>query len=109
MNPGLLDCRVEIQRATTAIGRFGAPNDTWAPWKTRWARKKESTGNENTSNGREIGDQITVFTIRYTVGITLKDRLVFKSKVYDILSIVEIGRRHYQELNCRAHSDTPAR
>lgn len=129
MNPGTLDRKVLIQRQadglplvtpagaflTDAAGnklttnsrkaRMGAKVDVWGLWKTRRARRISKSGDEGTSNGREVGRSVVVYRIRYTRGIKLTDRLIEDGLAYDIVDIQEVGRRLLQDLVCVLHSN----
>lgn len=100
MNPGLLDRTIIIERATETQDGFGATTKTWATWKIRRARKIEVSGREAESNSREIGIYRVKFRIRYTEGVTSKNRVCYEGQKYDIEYPAEIGRREYHDLNC---------
>lgn len=131
MNPGTLDRTIQIQREldglpmvtatgvvmTTADGtimvtgsnrdaRFGEVISNWGLWKTRRANRKALRGSEDTESGREVGRQVVRFRIRYTAGITLMDRIVEDGHAYDIVNIIEVGRRELHDLECVLISNT---
>jgi hypothetical protein len=109
MKSGSLDRSVVIQRQ-------GAPVDdgyTMTPgaWATLATRKAQRI----TSRGREVFEQQGVdaevpmtFVLRddsVTRTITVKDRISFGGKIYDLKSVVEIGRRRGVELIGVASAD----
>lgn len=130
MNPGTLDRKIIIQRQADGLpivdslgsvmvdsegktmytgsrkGRFGAELDSWGLWKTRFASKTTQRGSESSDNGREIGRSGERFRIRYTPGLTRKDRILHDSLAYDIVNIIEIERRKLQDIECVLHGDT---
>jgi head-tail adaptor len=132
MNPGTLDRKVFIQRQAPGLflvdaagnylttpggdrlttnsrrGRFGAEQDAWGLFATRWANKKDLRGDESESSGREIGRQEVRFRIRYTAGLQLADRIQQDGLLFDIVDIREIGRRELQDVFCVLHSNLRA-
>ena len=124
MNPGKLDRKIIIQRQapglpltdasgiilTDTLGNvittssrsdsYGQELDAWGTWRHRWAMKIEQKATESEANARKVPAQPTTFKIRYTPGLTSCDRIAYKSKVYDIVSIIEMGRRQYQQIDC---------
>lgn len=59
------------------------------------ARKEERTGNEGMNADRLAYTQPTLFVIRYRDDITVEMRAVCDSKVYEITSVTEEGRRRF--------------
>jgi SPP1 family predicted phage head-tail adaptor len=64
------------------------------------ARKKDLPGIEVFENDRIVYKQRTVWTIRYRSDLTNQNRLVFNTKVYNILSITdnEMGRDRFTDV-----------
>lgn len=132
MNPGTLDRKIFIQRQAPGLflvdaagdylttpggdrlmtnsrrGRFGAEQDAWGLYKTRWANKKDLRGDEDVSSGREKGRSQVRFRTRYVPGLKYSDRIQFDGKAFDIVDIREIERRKLQDIYCVFHSDLTA-
>ena len=124
MNPGVLDRKILIQRQapglplTDASGniltdnlgnvittnsrkdQYGQELDVWGTWKHRWAKKIDQKASETELNGRKIPEQNVTFKIRYTPALDSCDRIAYDNKIYDIYSIIELGRRQYQQIDC---------
>jgi SPP1 family predicted phage head-tail adaptor len=92
---GELDREISFIKENVSRGTSNQDKiDSWAlvdENHTVWARKIELKGNEVV-----IGDQLkyiqkTVFTIRYRTDLNEKNRVVFDTKVYEIVSITEVG------------------
>jgi SPP1 family predicted phage head-tail adaptor len=56
---------------------------------TVWARVRQQKGKEVVIADRVTHLQTTVFTINYRADISVLNRIVYREKVYDILSVVE--------------------
>lgn len=124
MNCGTLDRLIQIQRQADGLpmvtadgaymttadgtimttnsrkGRFGAELDVWGLFAQAWARKIPARGSESSTNGREVGEQVVVFRIRYRATLTLTDRIVYDGHAYDINDVSEIERRKLQDITC---------
>jgi len=88
---GKLDSRCEFQRATDAVDAQGSVSKTWAALVTVWcaAKADQSAGEFLTGNIMD-GSQIYVFTVRQRASLadlTIRDRIVWKAKNHNIISI----------------------
>jgi len=92
MQPAHMDRLITIQRATETLNDANELIKTWSTWKTVWAKKTDTGGSER-FNGAVIAIMATNFEIWYLDGLTEKDRILYDSKIYSIIGIVEIGRR----------------
>ena len=90
----------------TAKGALRAEQDVWGVWKTRRARRMEKSGSESTENGRKIGREVVIFEIRFTPDLKLTDRIVHHALIYDIVGIIEKGRRLLQHIECVLHANS---
>ena len=132
MNPGLLKHLILIQRQAPGLfltdtdgnrlttpggdeittssrkGRFGAELDAWGLLGKRRASRKDLAGDEDTSNGREIGRQRVRFRMRYVPGLKFTDRVLSDGHPHDIVGIVELERRRWHEVICVLHANTRA-
>lgn len=109
MKAGSLDRTVTIQRQGAAVDDgYTMQPGAWATLATRKAQRI-------TSRGREVFEQQGVdaevpmtFVLRddsVTRTITVKDRVSYGGKVYDLKSVTEIGRRRGVELIGVASAD----
>lgn len=97
MNAGELRHRVTIQRLTKAVGENLVTKYTFLDVKTVWAKVNNLYGKEFWSAKEFAAENTVEFTMRYDSvkaatmdgrgEISVKDRLVFRGKVYNITSI----------------------
>lgn len=103
---GELNKRIQIQRLvvhpdgkTTDAKGMPLPEE----WKTvfsRWAKKEDVSGREYFKAGAEQSLANTVFTIRWTDGITENMRVLYKAEAYYIVFPSEIkGVGDFMELH----------
>jgi SPP1 family predicted phage head-tail adaptor len=97
----------ELDRKVTFIKKVittpGTNEDAVTGWTTiasnptPWARKKDLPGIEVFENDRITYKQRTVWTIRHRDDLTTENRLVFNTRVYNILSVTdhESGRERF--------------
>lgn len=100
--PTATDRKIIIQRAAIEIDASGQEISTWVDWKERRAAVLQSSGHssgiEALAGGKETASLAVQFTTRYVPGLTEKDRIAYDGYYYDIISIVELGRRHYMQI-----------
>ena len=99
MNPGELDTLVTIHRATEARAANGSVIKTWADLAQVWASIEPISGREAVM-AQQLQSAVSLkATIRYGTGVTVRDRLMNGSLVYDITRVADSGTRHsWQEL-----------
>lgn len=107
MNPGELNRRIEIERATTAHDGL-AQVQTWSSLATVWAKVTPVSDAERWRSG-SVGASVTHrFLIRYSsqvAGLNPKDRLQYDGRTYDISGVKEVGRREGLEITASAQAD----
>lgn len=95
---------IAIGRRTTTQDRYGASDDVWLPIAGMRAERVTTTTKDFFRASGEGEEALTVFRIRYRTDITLDDRVLHEARVFDIVEIIEIGRRAGLELRVRARS-----
>lgn len=106
MRPGSLDRRITIERAgESSRDAMNAPVVTWSTLATRWAQVKPLRSVERFAAHEVAGGAVTTFIIRYLSGLTIKERVVYAGKTYDITDVREIGRKEGQEIDAVARPD----
>lgn len=95
---GRLDRKIIIERATETISSMGHPSKTWSTHKERRAEVVPVSGAEAMKFEREVSSEILKFTIRYLGDLTVKDRIYYDSKYWDVEYFREIGRREGLEI-----------
>jgi head-tail adaptor len=104
MKRGLLDKRVEIQRATSVADAHNEEVETWSAHATRWTAVFFGRGDERRQAAVESGSQSASFVMladSITRAVTIKDRLSFQG-VWDIVGISPIGTSEIEFTAVRA-------
>jgi SPP1 family predicted phage head-tail adaptor len=105
MQAGKLDRRIAVERATTAKNDFGEEVPTWAPLSTVWAQVLPISDQERWRASEVSATVSTRFRIRWGLGVTAEDRIVYEGRVYEISGVKELGRREGQEVTAAARAD----
>lgn len=104
MRAGRLDRRITIQvfsLASPAINADGQESGSWVTLASVYAEIMPLGGSERMQSQQELAQENLIFTIRYRPDITPEHRILYDSKNYDILSVLEIRRRKGLKLQCR--------
>lgn len=103
---GDLRDRITIQRLVAGADDYGNQVDAWADHLTVWADMREMLGRETVSAGRIESARTATIRVRRsidTLGITAADRVMARGAVWNIRSIVAIGRTNeLLEMLCEA-------
>lgn len=95
---GRMRFRITIQAKTDAKGSSGQPVGTWATFRKVWAGADPLKGTELfTAQATEAAHEV-VWDIRYLAGVTVKQRILWDSRTFDIKSVVNVGERNKQLL-----------
>jgi SPP1 family predicted phage head-tail adaptor len=106
MRAGKLDRRIQIVREIeTARNALNEPIVEWTPVATVWAQARWERGDERFEAQRIAGSAVMGFHMRYRGDLTVKDRIVFEGRTFDIRDVREIGRRVVTEVDCVARAD----
>lgn len=92
MNPGKLDRRIVLQKRVVTRDATGTRVETWADESTVWAEFVTARGKEAVVADAERGSTSQQFRIRYRALDPADYRIFYRSKFYDITSVVEEGR-----------------
>jgi SPP1 family predicted phage head-tail adaptor len=99
MRAGKLDRRLTIQRAAVVVTPpFNEPVESWADVATVWAQQRPNRGAERFSAQEIVGKAVMTFHIRYRGDLTVKYRLLYEGRVWNILGLREVGRRVVTEI-----------
>jgi SPP1 family predicted phage head-tail adaptor len=103
MNIGQMDRKITIQRkSSSTVDAAGSPVESWSThWRT-WAKFVPMSGSESLRIERQVGSEIARFFVRFYDDITIKDRISFDGKLWDIQNIRELGRRESLEILAEA-------
>jgi SPP1 family predicted phage head-tail adaptor len=109
MRAGQLRHRLRIEEPTEAQDAFGeAIPAPWSPVATVWGAVEPRTGREPfVGEGAQfLAEADTLIRIRYRAGITHKMRVVFGSRVFNILYVADVmTRRRENHLLCEELPD----
>lgn len=86
--------RITLQRNTPSQDAFGELDPSWATLATVWASKEPLAGREAFGSDLQYSHHPSVYTIRYASDIadlSVEDRVLDGSLVYDILSVRNVG------------------
>ncbi len=108
---GILDRRVELQRATVSPNDFNEPVETWTTLASVYGNRRDVSASE-AYRAQEVGGKIsTRFTIRYSsavADVNPRDRLLFHGVVYNIVAVREKQRNRWLEIDAVAQPDIAA-
>lgn len=105
MRAGKLDRRVTIRRATVTYDAFNNQVETWADVATVWAQQRPSRGSERFTAQEIAGAAVMTFHMRFRSDLTIKDRIQYDGREWDIADVREIGRRVVIEIDCTARAE----
>lgn len=98
MQSGKLQQPIELQSMTEIVQPSGAVLQTWTTYATGRAELRQAGVSEFlTTYGEGVANN-AVFIIRWLYGVEVSDRILHCDKVWNIVGIAEIGRKHGLEL-----------
>lgn len=102
MRAGRLRHRVRIQQGTPGRDGFGTEVLTWSDVATVWAEVRSVSGGEQTqANMQTFATASHQVTMRYRLGLSPKMRVLWGSRVLEILNAREPDNRmRMVQLNC---------
>jgi SPP1 family predicted phage head-tail adaptor len=97
MNAGLMDQYIAVEYYTESTdNNTGEKLQTWSVLFNAWARAQQAeTGSENVDADRREHKQTVTFTIRFASGMTVKNRILWEGKYYNVINIANIDRDMY--------------
>lgn len=100
MQPGQLRERVEIQRAAETRNALGEVTQTWATYASRYAAVMTLRSRE-ALNAQQAGLSVThKVKLRHVSGLKSSDRIVWRGRTLEIVSIIEHEQFTVHELLC---------
>jgi SPP1 family predicted phage head-tail adaptor len=98
MNTGQLDKKAVIQQPVEARNSLGEYTLTWSDWATRYIAILPLSGVESI-NALAVEATVTHrIRMRYTNGLQPKFRIISEGRTFEIISVLEKGRRVEHEL-----------
>lgn len=104
-NIGKLDRRICIEQPSASRGGSGQELLTWSTFAECWAAVEYpgTRTDEQVVADQEVSITSVIFRIRYRDGLNQKMRILYNSNYYDILNVLEVGRKDYLRLPARIH------
>ena len=102
MQSGKLQQPIELQRMIETVQPSGAVSQVWTTYATGRAELRQAGVSEFLVTLGEGSATNAVFVIRWLPGVSVSDRVIHGGKVWNIVAIAEIGRRHGLELRAVA-------
>ncbi len=100
MNPGTLRERVDVQRPTETRNALGEVNQDWQTVATRFA-SVQSMSIREAMNAQQTGLSVThKVRMRYLSGLSSRDRLQWRGRTLQIVSVLEWDNLSVHELIC---------
>lgn len=91
---GDLRTRFDVQAATDNTAADGSSTRTWATSFSRWGSIRGLSGREMLAAGGLRPEYSHTVVLRLDTAITAKNRLVFGSRIFEIVSINDFDNRH---------------
>lgn len=101
MNPGLMDRKVIIQRATVTTDAIGGEEKTWSTYIIAWAQVISVGGDEAMRAQHQTTKRVIKIRIYYDSTVLTTDRVSYDSAYWDIINLAEIGRREMLEITAQ--------
>jgi len=98
MQIGRLDRRIVIEKNTPVKDSHADPEPSWSTLATVWAEKVPLRGTERFQSQQTLAQADFRFRIRYRSDVTPKHRIRIGTEIYDIISVLEIARKHGTEI-----------
>lgn len=98
LRSGTMDRLAVVQTPTESASAIGEPILTWADFATRWIAVLPLSGSESMQAMASEGSVTHRVRMRYTPGLKPKMRLTCEGRTFEIMSVVERGRREEHEL-----------
>lgn len=93
MKIGKLRHRIRIQEYVAGRDIFGAEEPAWMDVATVWASVTPVSGKEYFASAQTNAEVSTKITMRYRSGITPKMRIVFGTRIFEIISVLNFEER----------------
>jgi head-tail adaptor len=109
MRAGRLDRRVTVEARATTQSDTGEVVEGWSTIQTLFMGKRDVRAMERFTGTERVAEIDTVFTARWLPLMTYLQpdthRLVYRSRVYEILGVTELGRTEGVEIACKARAE----
>ncbi len=100
MRAGELRQRIIIQANRPTRDAFNAEVAAWSTFATAWARVETLSGHESITQQAAAALVTHRVTIRHRTGIVPSMRVVFDSRVFEIVAVLEDNKNRETRLMC---------
>jgi SPP1 family predicted phage head-tail adaptor len=94
MTIGELNRRICVLEHRVERDSFGAEVGDWIIVGRVWANIAPGVGRENLVNQQEQGVQEAVITMRFYPAMSLKHRILYEGKYYEVIAVKDIVTNH---------------
>lgn len=94
MRPGEYRNRITIQRQTENRGEDGSVSYGWETFATVWAKVMIKSGKEYWASAKINAELSGIIKCRYLSGVLPSMRIVYGSRTFEILAVIDIEERH---------------
>ncbi len=94
---GIMDKKATIQTPTETLNELNEPTLTYSTYKTRMVALLPLSGNEQINAMANEASVTHRIRMRFTSGLVPKMRIVIDSRTFEIMSVLERGRREEHE------------
>lgn len=98
LGSGLMTKKATVQTPTESANAIGEPILAWSTFATRWIALLPLSGSEQMTAMANEASVTHRVRMRYTSGLKPKMRLEAEGRTFEIMSVVERGRREEHEL-----------
>lgn len=105
MLPGRMDRRIELFARSVDKDAHHEPIDTYRSRGVVWAEVKPVSGGEKWLAAQRLAEVTTVFRIWWQDGLDATHQVRYDGRDYDIVQVLELGRREGLELRGVARAD----
>lgn len=97
---GKLDRSIVIERATTTVDDAGTPTETWSTVALLRAELRSNAADATSHESGAVTTTTRTFRTRWA-DVLVGDRVVYRSDTFEVVEVVEIGRREGLDLRCQ--------
>lgn len=106
MRAGSLRHIVTLQKFIETRNNYGESEQAWSEVSVLRANIKPVSGREYFAADQVNSEVTTSVVIRYRSDVSVKDRLVFKGRTLEIVSVINVGERsRWLEIKCKESAD----
>ncbi|WP_273688914.1 phage head closure protein [Ketogulonicigenium vulgare] len=102
MQAGKLKHPIELQRLKERLGSNRQPIQVWETFASGKAEMRQAGVSEFLTQFGEGVTNNAIFVIRFLPNVSTSDRILYRGKVWNIVALAEIGRKHGLELRAVA-------